>query len=507
MIKYVTRITCAALWSLCALAPAAFVINEADTDTPGSDVLEFIELKGNPNESANGLSLVFFNGEASGGPASYRAVSLDGATADANGYLLVASNAAWNPQVVLPNGFLQNGEDAIALYQASATAFPNGTRPTPDNLLDLLVYKTVATQVSNDWSAFGVPVTVYDEGAAGGVTVFSLARIPDGTGPFMPAVSTPNAPNAQRLTYTLTAPFLVPRYNQSTAAVPTLLTLTVRNTGSVPLTVSSFELLTTSSAAFTTTLPADPAPPVTLLYNQTTTMTIQFLETDVSTNKAYAGAVKVVTDNPTTPEMAASFQTELVRSTTSAAPGQVMINEFCYNPGSIDHNKDGSIANQGDEFVELINMTNAPIVIEGWEQRCTDNDAPIFHSFVFPAGATIPANGFVTVFTSGTPTGFAPGTTFTYGIPRIRNSGAFINITDGVNLVDAVAFDKAQSTPPATGYENANVLAPAGGSIGRRPDGSSTFVAFDPAATDLNDRPSPNASNNGVAAVAEWMLF
>lgn len=506
--KYSIRsITCAALCSVWALAPAAFVINEADTDTPGADKLEFIELKGNPNESADGFSLVFFNGDATGGPASYKAVSLDGATADANGYLLVASNPEWNPQVVMPDGFLQNGEDGIALYQASASAFPNGTRPTPVNLVDLLVYKTAATQKSNDWSEFGVPVTVYDEGAVGGVTLFSLARIPEGTGPFMPAEPTPSAPNAQKLTYTLTTPFLVPRYNQSTAVVPTSLLFTVRNTGSVPLTVNSFELLTTSSAAFTTALPADPAPPVTLLYNQTTTMTIQFLETDLSANKSYAGAVKVTTDNPATPEIESSFQTELVRSTTSAAPGAVMVNEICYNPGSVDHNNDGSTASQGDEFVELINMTNAPILIEGWEQRCTDNDSPTFHSFVFPAGATIPANGFVTVFTSGDPTGFAPGTTFTYGIPRIRNSGAFVNITDGVNQLDGVAFDKAQTTPPAPGYVNAEVVAVAGGSIGRRPDGSSTFVAFSPTATDPNDYPSPNASNNGVSAVAEWMLF
>jgi hypothetical protein len=45
---------------------AQVVINEIDTDTPSSDVLEFVEIKSTtPNFSLNGYVLVFFNAGSS----------------------------------------------------------------------------------------------------------------------------------------------------------------------------------------------------------------------------------------------------------------------------------------------------------------------------------------------------------------------------------------------------------------------------------------------------------
>jgi hypothetical protein len=41
-----------------------------------------------------------------------------------------------------PDNTLQNGADAVALYQANAVDFPNGTPVTAVNLIDAIVYDT-----------------------------------------------------------------------------------------------------------------------------------------------------------------------------------------------------------------------------------------------------------------------------------------------------------------------------------------------------------------------------
>ena len=53
------------------------VINEVDSDTPGTDTAEFVELYdgGVGNVSLNGMTLVFFNGN---GDIAYRVITLDG---------------------------------------------------------------------------------------------------------------------------------------------------------------------------------------------------------------------------------------------------------------------------------------------------------------------------------------------------------------------------------------------------------------------------------------------
>ena len=63
------------------------VINELDADTPGTDVLEFIEIKSaTSNFSLDGYVIVFFNGTTSGtGIASYYALDLDNYVTDVNG--------------------------------------------------------------------------------------------------------------------------------------------------------------------------------------------------------------------------------------------------------------------------------------------------------------------------------------------------------------------------------------------------------------------------------------
>lgn len=484
-------------------ASAAFVINEIDADTPGGDSDEFIELKGDPLESADGLILVHFNGVASGLPTSDKTIDLNGLTADANGYLLIGNPDVPNTDLSVDPPILRNKEQAIALYQDDASNFPDGSVGTTTNLLDLLVYEC-NPKADKDWSVFGDP-DVINEGAPTGTVHFGISRIPDGTGDFMAAQPTPKAPNNRETAYNLSN-FIMQRFNQSTALGQTVKSITLTNRGPIALTINSLDLATTSSPNFTIVNP--PSLPVTLVWDEAITFEVAFQESDVSANKTYEGELIIGTDSATTPNITVSLDTELILATPAPSAGAVKVNEICYNPGQEDHNNDGSTTDQNDEYVELVNTTNAPILIEGWEQRCSDWDSPNFHSFIFPEGATIPANGFVTVFTAGTPTGFTPGTTFTYGIPRIRNNGAFVGIDDSTGVIDGVAYLNATTaTPPAPGYTNISTSAAGGESMGRRPDGTGNWRVFDPEDVIETDRPSPNLTNNNLANVSAWSLY
>lgn len=498
--KYLVKFAGVALaLGLCTSASAAFVLNEVDPNTPGADVDEFIELKGDPNESADGLIIVLFHEDG----LSYRTIDLQGGVADSDGYLLVGSAAVPGADIIVQDGFLRNQENAVALYRDSADNFPEDSMQTTLNLLDVVVYES-NQKPDQDWSGLGV-TGVVTEGAPTGAIHLSVSRIPDGTGDWSPSQITPRAPNTNFPDLTPGGLFL-PRYNQTTAQVPTILTIAVENTGPHPMTLNSLDLASTSSAEFSLTFPASGFPQY-LEFGDSVEIGLQFVASDVSANKVYNGAFLFTTDNPTSPSGSLEFSTELVIASPSPSPGAVKINEVCYRPGSsADHNNDGVTADQNDEFVELINMTNAPILIEGWEQRCSDWELNNFQSFVFPEGSTIPANGFVTVFTSGNPTGFLPGTTFTYGRPRIRNNGAFVGIDDATSLVDGIAFDGAETASPTLiGYTNTGVLAETGGSIGRFPDGIGDFSAFAPG--DPIYPPTPNQFNDPTAVVSSWSLY
>ncbi|MCB0121166.1 MAG: lamin tail domain-containing protein, partial [Caldilineaceae bacterium] len=118
---------------------ASLVINEVDADTPGTDTAEFIEIYdgGSGNTSLDGYTLVLFNGS---NDESYLAIALDGYSTDANGYLVIGNSAVASAVITFADSTIQQGADAVALYQDSAANFPNGTLATTANLIDALVY-------------------------------------------------------------------------------------------------------------------------------------------------------------------------------------------------------------------------------------------------------------------------------------------------------------------------------------------------------------------------------
>ncbi len=120
------------------------VINELDPDSPSTDTAEFIELKSDmSNFSTDGYILVFFNGSSSGEDSSYMVIDLNGYVTDNNGLLVIGSvGVSPFPQVLISENVIQNGADAVGIYQANVNDFPEGTLATQNNLIDAMVYGT-----------------------------------------------------------------------------------------------------------------------------------------------------------------------------------------------------------------------------------------------------------------------------------------------------------------------------------------------------------------------------
>jgi len=173
------------LW-VCFLMPFCFysqvVINEVDADTPGLDVLEIIELKSEtPYFSLDGYILVLFNGASGTGTLSYNTIDLSGLVTDGNGIVLLG-NSQVNPAPsrLFPQNTVQNGPDAIAIYQDVIDSFPIDTPATTTNLIDALIYGNSTTQATALQTALNVFVQT-NENVNGQIATQSIQRKNDGT--------------------------------------------------------------------------------------------------------------------------------------------------------------------------------------------------------------------------------------------------------------------------------------------------------------------------------------
>ncbi len=180
------------------------LINEVDADQSGTDAAEFIELfdGGSGSTALDGLVVVLFNGSSD---TSYLAFDLDGQTTNADGYLVLCGDlgSVTNCDVDIGSAtnLVQNGADAVALYQADASSFPNGTSVTAAALIDALVYDT------NDNDDAGLLVLLnasqpqINESGGGSSSADSNQRCPNGsgggrnTGSYAQSVPTPGAVN------------------------------------------------------------------------------------------------------------------------------------------------------------------------------------------------------------------------------------------------------------------------------------------------------------------------
>ena len=170
------------------------VINELDVDTPSTDDREIVELKTElPFAPLDDYVVVFFNGSESGGDSSYLAFDLDGFSSDVNGIFLMGSNLVSPvPEFILFNNAIQNGADAVAIYEGSSNDFPDQTLATTTNLIDALIYDTNDPDDMGLMDLLGITIQI-NEGANGNQTTESIQRMDDGT--YTVTTPTPGAPN------------------------------------------------------------------------------------------------------------------------------------------------------------------------------------------------------------------------------------------------------------------------------------------------------------------------
>lgn len=157
-------------------------INEVDADQQGTDAAEFVELYdgGVGNTSLNGLVVVFYNGS---NDTSYAAFDLDGFQTNAQGYFLIGNTGVVpTPSIIFNDNTLQNGADAVALYQANGVDFPNGTAVTTTNLVDALVYGANQPDDAELLVLLNAGQPQVNEAGSGNATVVSMHRCPNGAG-------------------------------------------------------------------------------------------------------------------------------------------------------------------------------------------------------------------------------------------------------------------------------------------------------------------------------------
>lgn len=192
-------------WCLIGLVVAApaygqVIINEVDSDTPGTDVMEFVELYdgGTGFTPLDGLVVVFYNGS---NDLSYASFDLDGFSTNASGFFTLGNAAVPGVSLVFANNLLQNGADAVALYAGNAADFPNNTPVTTVNLIDAVVYDTADPDDAGLLVLLNPGQPQVDEAGGGDSANHSIQRCPDGAGgprntaAFLPLVPTPNGPN------------------------------------------------------------------------------------------------------------------------------------------------------------------------------------------------------------------------------------------------------------------------------------------------------------------------
>ncbi|MFN2261872.1 MAG: endonuclease [Psychroflexus sp.] len=170
------------------------IINEVDSDTPGVDTQEFIELKTpTPNTSMQGHVLVLFNGSNAGGDSSYFTLDLSSFITDFNGlFVLGGPELSPSPNFNLPQNFIQNGADAVAIYQGTESDFPEGTLATDENLVDAFVYGTSDSDATGLLNLLNETEQI-DENINGNSDTESMQRNNDGT--WFVDTPTPRVPN------------------------------------------------------------------------------------------------------------------------------------------------------------------------------------------------------------------------------------------------------------------------------------------------------------------------
>jgi len=230
-------------------------------------------------------------------------------------------------------------------------------------------------------------------------------------------------------------------------------------------------------------------------YNSPTTLSI-----NVSTVGATPGVQTVTVTNPDGQSLGGAILT-----VTSVPPsaGQMLISEFRFH---------GS-AGANDEFVELYNNTNTPIVVgssdgsAGWGLVDTNTTGTTAVRFIVPNGTTIPARGHYLATNSGA-SGYSLGgaatgnVTYATGIVDGGGIALFTTATlaniSAANRLDSVGFTGITGANAAL-FTEGTALLPAGGTT---TNGEYSWVrkltTSQPQDTDSNNADFEFVSTNGA---------
>jgi len=170
---------------------------------------------------------------------------------------------------------------------------------------------------------------------------------------------------------------------------------------------------------------------------------------------------------------------------------QLVINEILASP-SIDWNGDGTYTYRDDEWVEVYNNTEGPIVLDGY--RLADAETTWRYGFT----GVLPARGYLVVYGDSSYAWEKAHAYPAYGL-SLSNTG------DTVRLWQFVGADSFQVGSYAYGRNAAGTDR----SVGRKPDGAEDWYIFDKLnpytgttpPTGTNCPPSPAAANGCATPV------
>ncbi|MCC6622143.1 MAG: lamin tail domain-containing protein [Deltaproteobacteria bacterium] len=153
---------------------------------------------------------------------------------------------------------------------------------------------------------------------------------------------------------------------------------------------------------------------------------------------------------------------------TAPIAGDLVINEIMADPGSNDANGDGTPSNDDDEYIEIVNVGSATLLLDGVKIRDAGNA-----TYTFPAATCVAPNQAVVVFSKYAGTGSFPG------VITLGNLGFAINNSqETITIVDAL---------------NTTLATVSTGSLGGADQAIVRSVDLDPTAAFVNHSAAPNA--------------
>ena len=138
----------------------------------------------------------------------------------------------------------------------------------------------------------------------------------------------------------------------------------------------------------------------------------------------------------------------------------LVINEFVYDPDTLDANGDGEENFSEDEYIEILNTTGADIDVSNWS---ISDGVGVRH--IFEIGTTVPANCGVLIFGGGEPSGALGGM---QAFAASSNSLGLNNSGDSITLSDGSGISQDQFT---YGSESGVFRG-----FSRSPDGTGDFI-------------------------------